>query len=240
MNLEFFIVAPEIPDLIEVDDELGFITDNFPAYPQPPLTGIVAASDIEHETQRHQADVLFIASHNDANGIVVSDGRIAEDEISAWTKQLGATLLILSVCNGATIAKRVHRSTGCYVLFCRIDVPDREAMLYTARFVNALVRCDSYEDAFAFAGSANGRYVLLKGKDVTGSGAVTRLAEQIDALRAEVTNLRVEMALFKSELHNLKERNSILPEPAIDPRWLWVFLGFMALIAGGIVVGLIR
>lgn len=243
MNLEIFAIAPEIPDfepLVEVDDELNFISDRFVIYPQPPLVGIVNAADIEHEVQRHQADVLFIASHNDENGIVVSDGRVTEDEISAWVKQLGASLLILSVCSGAKIAKRVNRSTGCYVLFCRIDVPDREAMLYSARFMAALERCDSYDEAFAFAGDARGRYVLLRGKDLTGSGAITRLAEQLDALGREVTNLRIEVVKLSQELNNIKEKNAILPEPAIDPRWLWLFLSLMVLIAGGIVVGLIR
>lgn len=239
MNLEFFIVAPEIPDLIEVDDELGFITDNFVVYPQPPLRGIVTAADIEHEAQRHHADVMFVASHNDpGNGIVVSDGYVAEDEIAAWVKMVGATLLILSVCNGAKIAKRVHRATGCGVLFCRIDVADREAMLYTARFVNALVRCKTYKDAYAFAGNAGGRFVLLEPKIM--QGAISELTEQIKALGTAVTDLRIEMAELKTKMSNLEQKNAILPEPAIDHRWLWVFFALLLFIAVGVVLGAIR
>lgn len=239
MNLEFFVLAPEIPDLIEVDDELNFISDKFIIYPQPPLRGIVTAADVEHETQRHHADVLFIASHNDTNnGIVVSDGYIAEDEIAAWVKQIGATLLILSVCNGAKIAKRVHRATGCGVLFCRIDVADREATLYTARFINALVRCKTYKEAYAFAGNAGGRFVLLEPKMM--QGAISELTEQLKALGTAVTDLRIEMAELKAKMSGLEQRHAILPEPAIDSRWLWVFLVLLIFIATGIVVGAIR
>lgn len=241
MELEFFIVAPEIPDLIEVEDELNFITDRFASYPQPPLRGIVTASDIEHETQRHHADVLFIASHNEQNGgIVVSDGHIAEDEIAAWVKQLGASLLILSVCNGATIAKRVHRATGCNVLFCRVDVADREAMLYTARFVNALARCDSYKEAYAFAGNAHGRFVLLESKMM--QGALSELTQQIKNLNTEVVNLRVEMASLKVEMNNLKEKNTVLPVAAESiPIWeIRVYALIMGVVAVGIFFILLR
>ena len=244
MDLDFFVIAPEIPDLIEVDDELDFITDKLTGYPNPPLSGIVTAADVEHEVERYHADVLFIASHNDNDGIVVSDGRINEDHISGYVQSLVASLVILSVCDGERIAKRVHRATGVAVLYCRIEVADREAMLYTARFVAALARCDSYHEAFSATGSARGRYVFLEGdgnlNNATQPGAISDLARELSALRAEVVGLRVDMANLKTQMDFVREQARI-PLPAqIEPFWMYVFGALMLLMTTGIFVGLFR
>lgn len=243
MNLEFFVLAPEIPDLIEIDDELGFIADHFAIHPQPPLAGIVNAADIEYEAERNQADVLFIASHNDNDGIVVSDGRINEDNIVGYARALGATLVILSVCDGERIAKRIHRATGVAVLFCRIVVADRDAMLYTARFVSALARCDSYHDAFVDAGNARGRYGLLEGREMnTGgtTGAISALSEQLSALSREVSGLRVEMASLKAQMDFMRERAQIPPSLPISSAWLYAFGFLLMLMTTGIFIGLFK
>lgn len=266
MNLEFFAIAPEIPDLVFVDDELGFVSQFFPLYPQPPLTGVVNAADIEHEVNRFTsagniADVLLLASHADNSGIVVSDGYVNEDHISSWCERLGCSLLILSVCNGERIAKRVRRRVGCAALYCRVDVPDRDAMLYTARFVAALAQADSYSEAFALAGSNGGQYVLVGGDMMSGQGAISRLSNSVSELtinlqsvtanvrsvtedfkefRSEVIKLRIEITALNAQVENMKKSNAILPEPTIKPLWAYVFFALLILLVVGVWAGRIQ
>lgn len=198
-----FVVAPEVAQLFDVDTELAALAENFEILPQPILTGHVTIEDIAHEAAKYMADILLIASEMTGDGIQVTGGHINEEHIAGYVKALGATLLFLSVCDGEQIAKRVFADTKCAVVYCRIAIPDREAALYTARFMRALAQTDDYREAWRLAGNARGKYVLLAVTQMS----MERRGNQVDEFSraiSELGRLATVFSEFKDDFAEFK------------------------------------
>lgn len=221
-KLRIFLVAPEQPELINIDSEIAAIAEYHEIIPDPHLVGFVTGRDVQHEALKsaNRCDVVLFSTHGDVNGILVSNNEyINAEDVSAYIRQLGATLCILNICDSEQLAYRIFYMTKCDVIYCRVKVEDREASMYAGRLAKALYDAETTAEAYSKAGNARGKYELLNVDKALSDKTVSDIAAQIDRLTQAVSRLEAsaqEQKQLRDKWEELMHQRETLTQQRID------------------------
>lgn len=180
--MKVLLVAPRT-NLLSVDSEIQDVIRS--GLSVTPLLGTVNSTDLLREIRIGDYDVLWLATHGDNDGILLSDGPFSASELVPQVRDR-FSLVVLNTCNSLLTAQLLQEEANISVICTLINVPDRQAYQTGSRLASALAESDNIASAYrASRPGQNRSYLFL---------AALQLSQvSIDALVKELRDLRAEM-----------------------------------------------
>ena len=134
------------------------------------LIGDVTLAQVVQELGRADYQIVWFATHGDAEGIKLSDGYLTPEMLAQLLRPSPPRLVFLNTCSSINVAMVVHDSVNTAVIGTVCDVPDREAFVtgsVAARVIERQLAAGGELDvAAAYQESKPGQnrtYILLNG-----------------------------------------------------------------------------
>lgn len=93
------------------------------------LIGNVTLAQVVEELGRAEYKVVWFATHGDAEGILLSDGKLTPEQLAQVLRPCPPRLLFLNTCSSFNVAMVVHDSVNTAVVGTICDLPDRDAFV---------------------------------------------------------------------------------------------------------------
>lgn len=143
-------------------------------------------------------DVLWLATHGDASGIMLTSEVITPSAIVSLVRGSGVKLVFLNTCSSIATATAIQNEANVDVICTITDVPDIEAYRTGALFAAKLSQLGSFRRAYELSKPGrNSTYVYL-----SGVGPVENGKSEFEQLRKTVDEIETaSMARDSSEVH---------------------------------------
>jgi hypothetical protein len=205
--MKVLLVAPTQPDLPNVLDEVQDIVNS--GLSVHPLLGQVRHVDVLREITLGKYDVLWLATHGNTEGVLLSDGLLPASLLTSLTRGR-VRVVILNTCSSVQAAQMIQNETRATVICTVADVPDREAYQTGALLARALADTGRIDIAYERSRPGGNRtYLLLAAQgekmspDDTG---LTRLSDDVKDMASELHELRVVVALLKQRIEQIEKQ----------------------------------
>lgn len=231
--MKVLLVAPTQPDLPNALDEVQDIVNS--GLTVHPLLGQVRHVDVLREITLGKYDVLWLATHGNDEGVLLSDGLLPSSLLTSLARGR-VRLVILNTCSSIHAAQMIQNETRATVICTVADVPDREAYQTGALLARALADTGRIDVAYERSKPGGNRTYLLLAARVGGrivdENGLTGLGNDMKELSKAMNELRLEIALLKQRIQQL-ERVIDKPPVNIDQRQINLILsalGFLGII----------
>jgi hypothetical protein len=146
-------------------------------------------------------DVVWFASHGDAEGVLLSDGLCPVDALAALLRASGVGYVVLNTCASVAVAAAIQEESGADVICTLTAIGDREAWRTAALFARQLARGHDVRRAFELAKPAKpGRYIYLAGdRDLRQRDQLSTIVDQLHTIEGRLE--RVEQAVTPCRPH---------------------------------------
>lgn len=143
-------------------------------------------------------DVLWLATHGDASGIMLTSEIITPSAIISIIRGSGVKLVFLNTCSSVATATAIQNEANIDVICTITDVPDIEAYRTGALFAAKLLQTGSFRRAYELSKPGrNSTYVYL-----SGVGPVENGNSEFQQLRKTVDEIETaSRARDASEVH---------------------------------------
>ena len=190
---------PGLPALPWVDDEIQHLVNS----------GL--SLHLERDaTERHLIellgkqpawDVVWFASHGDAEGVMLSDGLCPVDTLATLLRASGVGYVVINTCASVAVAAAIQEECGADVICTLTTVEDREAWRTGALFARQLARGLDVRRAFELAKPAKpGRYIYLAGdRELRERDQLSTIVDQLHTMEGRLE--RVELAVTPCRSH---------------------------------------
>lgn len=148
------LIAPDL-GLEKVADEVRAVSLSLGA---TPLTGKVTRSDIVNSIGARQWDIVWLATHGNETGVMLSDGSLTISDLTAIIRNTSASLVVLNTCSSRHIGLELHEELGVDVICTQADANDVTA--YQAGTFLAKNLAKGLSNRQAFERSRPGQNVL--------------------------------------------------------------------------------
>jgi hypothetical protein len=175
------------------------------------LNGTVTRHDVLEALRGHAWDVLWLATHGDETGVLLSDGKLTTADLTAVVRSSGAYLVVLNTCSSRLVGLELHYELDVVVITTQAAVDDVTA--YQTGTLLAQALGDGYDIHDAYERSRPGQmtqYFLFahKGRheaDETRTILMLnewgiRLGTKIDTLDRRIDK---EIGVLRQEIGNL-------------------------------------
>ena len=143
-------------------------------------------------------DVLWLATHGDASGIMLTSEIVTPSAIVSIVRGSGVKLVFLNTCSSIATATAIQNEANVDVICTITDVPDIEAYRTGALFATKLLQLGSFRRAYELSKPGrNSTYVYL-----SGAGPVENGKSEFEQLRKTVDEIEAaSRARDNSEVH---------------------------------------
>ncbi len=129
-----------------------------------PVLGSVNRQQFLDEVLRSDADVLWICSHGNEDGILLSDGILSSPRLTQAARGRYGTI-VLNTCSSFKTAQMLQNDTEAEIIATIIETPDEEAFYTGALFAHYLAINGDTALAYDLARPGGNRtYIRLAGK----------------------------------------------------------------------------
>jgi hypothetical protein len=209
--MRVLLVAPRT-DLLLVDEEVQDILSS--GLQVTPMLGNVTQAELVRALRRESYDLLWLATHGSAKGIVLSDGTLSPSALAAVVRnRVGA--VFLNSCESVMVAQHVQNETDAELVATIVPVPDDDAYRTGSLFADWLSRTNDIYTAYRHSRPGGNRLYVYLGH---GQTVMESQPEQVDLLTDKVT--RIERILdgdgdlgirgMRAELHGLRQDMDLL------------------------------
>lgn len=181
--MRVLLVAPR-SDLLAVDDEIQDILRS--GLEVTPLVGRVTATELIRDMRAGDYDVLWLATHGDAEGVQLSNGEMfpATELVPHIRERF--SLVVLNTCNGLGIAQLIQEEANASVICTLLNIPDVLAYRTGSRLAAALAESPTIADAYrASKPGRNREYLYLPALNPE-TAALDIVAKKIDELNRKI------------------------------------------------------
>lgn len=164
------------------------------------LQGQVTEQDLLEalDDRNGRFDVLWLATHSDAQGVVLSDGHLSVSALAALVRSAALPAVVLNSCQSVHVAAMIHQESGADVICTIVDVADREAYRTGALMARHLARTQNLRQAYELAKPGTNRtYLYLSRGGQPAAGA------QQAALQAQITQVEQGLGTVSAEVEHL-------------------------------------
>lgn len=209
-RLNILLVAPEHPDLPNVASEVAALSNQHDVVR---LLGVVRDADVARAVQEGPYDVLWFASHGDADGVMLSDGRLSIEGVGQFLRATEARLCVLNTCDSENVALSILSSATADMICTIGTVDDQDAARLAILLAGALARSPDPYEAYLLVRPEGGNYRYYR----AGSGAPTRRYHDDGVLREihgrlvrietqleELREIKTELKRFDEDLERVK------------------------------------
>lgn len=159
--MKIHLVAPRT-DLAFADAEVQNILRS--GNEVTPVIGTITKQTFLQEVLASDAQMLYLCTHGNADGIMLSDGILKASQLTTAVRGR-FDYVVLNTCNSFHTAQMLQNDTGAAIIATIIEVPDDEAFYTGAVFVQALAQLDDVGKAYDKARPGGNRtYIYLAGK----------------------------------------------------------------------------
>lgn len=175
------------------------------------LSGTVTRHDVLEALRGHAWDVLWLATHGDETGVLLSDGKLTTADLTAVVRASGAYLVVLNSCSSRLVGLELHYELDVAVITTQTDIADVTA--YQTGTLLALALGDGYDIHDAYERSRPGQmasYFLFthKGRDAADETRTilmlnewgARLSSKIDLMDRRIDH---EIGVLRGEINGL-------------------------------------
>lgn len=143
--MNVLLIAPDNPTLPLAEAEVRAVSAQLRPYA---LRGAVRRTDVLDAIVSQAWDVLWFATHGDANGIMLSSDYLSTAELVAQVRASGARLIVLNTCSSEAIGRELFHETGCAVITTLTQIGDTTAYQTGVLLARNLAAGLAIEDAF--------------------------------------------------------------------------------------------
>ena len=159
--MKILLFAPRT-DLLYADAEVQSILRS--GNEVTPVLGSVNRQQFLDEVLRSDADLLWICSHGNEDGILLSDDILPAARLTQAARGRFSTV-VLNTCNSFKTAQMLQNDTEAEIVATIVETPDEEAFYTGALFAHYLARTGDTAMAYDLAKPGGNRtYVRLAGK----------------------------------------------------------------------------
>ena len=105
------------------------------------LIGDVSSVDLTRSLRGHHYDVLWLATHGDKTGVLLTDGILSASTITQLVRGK-IDLVFINTCSSYAVAQMIQNETGATVVCTVQEVPDGEAYRTASLFATALAETE--------------------------------------------------------------------------------------------------
>ena len=128
------------------------------------LIGDVSSVDLTRSLRGHHYDVLWLATHGDKTGVLLTDGILSASTITQLVRGK-IDLVFINTCSSYAVAQMIQNETGATVVCTVQEVPDGEAYRTASLFATALAETEDARNAYDQSRPGdNQSYLYLEGK----------------------------------------------------------------------------
>lgn len=159
--MKILLFAPKT-DLLYADDEVQSILRS--GNDVTPVLGSIDRQQFLDEILRSDANLLWICSHGNEDGILLSDGILSASRLTQAARgRFG--VVVLNTCNSFKTAQMLQNDTEAEIIATIIEAPDEEAFYTGALFAHYLAKSGDTAMAYDLARPGGNRtYIRLAGK----------------------------------------------------------------------------
>lgn len=193
-------------------------------------------------------DVLWLATHGDKDGILLSGEVLSPSAITSIIRGSGVKLVFLNTCSSFSMANAIQSEASIDVICTITDVPDIEAYRTGALFAAKLFQTGNFRKSYELSKPGrNSTYVYLSGSGpvLNGDSEFSKLRKSVDDLEAaarshdttEVHRKSVEIAALcqkvdehsgeikeiKNEIRETKKRLTVVEDKQSPPLRVFVW-----------------
>lgn len=129
-----------------------------------PMLGEVSQTDVIRKLRTAKSDVLWLATHGDETGVMLSDGILSSSALTALVRGR-FSLVYLNTCKSAAVAQMLQNETDATIVCTVQDAPDADAYRTGSLFAVALADSGDYRQAYDQSLPGGNRlYLFLAGK----------------------------------------------------------------------------
>jgi hypothetical protein len=180
-------------------------------------------------------DVLWLATHGDKDGILLSGEILSPAAITSIIRGSGVKLVFLNTCSSFQMANAIQSEASIDVICTITDVPDIEAYRTGALFAAKLFQTGNFRKSYELSKPGrNSTYVYLSGFEpmLNGDSEFGKLRKSVDELEAaarshdkvevhrksvEITALCQKVDEHSGEIKEIKKRLTIVEEKQSPP-----------------------
>jgi hypothetical protein len=206
--LRVLLVAPRT-NLLLADEEVQDITRS--GLTVSLLIGNVTRSELLRDIKAGSFDVLWFATHGNAEGIQLSDGMLAAHDLVPLIRER-FRLVILNTCSSLLTAQQIQEDANVGVICTMTDVPDTQAYQMGSLLASHLAAGKTIQDAYRLSKRGGNRiYLYLP--------ALLPTEDAFDSLVAEIRDLRKQLESQTAE------------QVKANKRLYWIVVGIAAALA---------
>lgn len=180
--MRVLLVAPRT-DLLYVDKEVQAVLRSGLAV--TPLIGEVTSTDLINEIKNGDHDVLWFATHGNANGVLLSDGTLSASELVPLVRER-FRLVFLNSCGSLQTAQMIQEEANTDVICTILEVPDRQAFQTGSLFASALNTVGDVGVAYMRSKPGGNRLYLILQAIAPTKAIVEPLLREIRELREQI------------------------------------------------------
>jgi len=163
--MRVLFVAPRT-DLMFVNEEAQDVLTS--GLSVEPMMGDVSGIDLARRLRLDKFDVLWLATHGDQTGVLLSDGILKSSTIVQLVRDK-VDLVFLNTCESYGVAQMLQNETGATIVCTVAKVPDSDAYHTASLFASALHETGDARLAYDRSRPGNNTtYLFLAGKKKQG------------------------------------------------------------------------
>lgn len=215
IEVRILLVAPHMNDLAEATQEV-YAIERTPGLVVKRLPPDVRRRELVRTLHDQHYDVLWFATHGDADGVLLSDDHLlSSDDLIGIVRGAGLTGVVLNSCNSARIAEQLHDETGVDVVCTVTDSPDLSAFQMGALFARHLGKTGDFRAAFDAAkpgGVEKFRYIpeyrenliVAPERAVFSTEELRAIFDAINEVRNRLSVVEVDVRYVRQDMENLR------------------------------------
>ncbi len=180
--MRVLLVAPRT-GLLLVEEEVEDITRS--GLTVDLMLGSVTSLDLIRRLKQREYDVLWLATHGDKDGVLLSDGLFSASELVPQVRDR-FSLVVLNSCSSLAVAQLLQEEANVSVICTLLEVPDRQAYQTGSRLASALGETNNLAVAYRASKPGNNRSYLYL-------ATLTPSQDSIDSLIGEIRELRTQL-----------------------------------------------
>lgn len=247
MALRVLLVAPSQASLPQSTQEVEAVVNSGLSV-QLLQSGVSQRDLVQQLSTPGKFDVLWLATHGDTSGILLSSEVLSPSAIVSIVRGSGVKLVFLNTCSSVATASAIQNEANVDVICTITDVPDIEAYRTGALFAAKLVQTGNFRKAYELSKPGrNSTYIYLSGVGTmeNGKSEFEQLRKTVDEMetaarardKVEVHRKTSEVAdvckridahdgdisAIKHDVEHVSHRVATLEDHVFIPRSVWAW-----------------
>lgn len=231
--MNVLLVAPTVtdPPLPQVDAEIQAVVNS--GLQVRLLHGSVSQRDVMAELAGRAFDVLWLATHGDAQGVLLSDGKLSAGALTTLVRSSRVPFVFLNTCDSVQVALAIQQEANVAVVCTVAPVPDVDAFTTGSIFAQQLARTGDTRMAYEASKPGGNRVYLYLAPPRSGDGDIPMLRRQVERINAAlirdnpqeahnvITDAIATLTRLDERLMGVEERVANIEQRMDPPPLVW-------------------